>query len=406
MAETQYRPQVSAYLKAVSAASYWTEEERAHALELAQNVHAPSRFEEDWRKTDPDIFPWTRIEDVDPVRTRTEVSVRGVNGGSIEGIVTLTRDSADAERCRKMFLIAGDDYDAKFLYFHKALAQNPVSLRVPHGYQGDSLELTHRSQGPGLATFSTQVIVERGANVVIYDRWEVGDEGVPAIGRMEIQVEAGAKLTLLQEDAAGPRTSLYRRARVVMDREAEVRWYAITPGAAWHVARLELDLNGPGTYGEMKGLFVGRGDARADHRTHQYHSAPQAKSDLTFKTLLAGHSHSIYQGLITVPHQSQKTDAYQQCRNLFLNPGAHADAIPKLEIIADDVRCTHGASMGSVNREQVFYLASRGLTRGQAVTAIATGFAEEVIRFVPVESVQERWRKLVSETVGSALHAE
>ena len=406
MAETQYRPQVSAYIKAVSASSLWSEQERTHALELAQKAPVPSKLEEDWRKTDPDAFPWARIEDVDPAKTRTEVTLRGLTGGSVEGIVPLARTGAEAERCRKMMMIAGDDYDAKFLYFHKALAQNSVSLRVPQGYQGDSLEIVQRSHGPGLAAFSSQIILERGTQAVISERWELDEDGTPAIGRMEIHVEAGAKLTLLHEDAAGARSSLYRRARVVMDRDSEVRWYAITPGAAWHVARLELDLNGPGTYGEMKGLFVGRGDARADHRTHQYHSAPHAKSELTFKTLLAGRSHSVYQGLITVPQQSQKTDAYQQCRNLFLSPGAHADAIPKLEIIADDVRCTHGASMGSVNREQVFYLCSRGLTRPQAVTAIATGFAEEIIRFVPAESVQERWRKLVSETVGSSLKTD
>ena len=402
MAETQFRPQVSTYIKAMSTESMWTEQERAHALELAQKAPVPSRLEEDWRKTDPEAFPWGQVEDVDPVKTRTAVTLRGLTGGTINAITPLARDGRDAELCRKMLMIAGDDYDAKFLYYHKALAENSVCLRIPQGYQGDSLEIVQRSQGPGVAAFSTILVVERDTVATIYDRWEVSDDGAPAIGRMEIHVEAGARLTILQEDAAGDRSSLYRRARVVMDRDSEVRWYAITPGAAWHVARLEVDLNGSGTYGEVKGLFVGRGNARADHRTHQYHGAPHAKSDLTFKTLLAGHAHSVYQGLITVPQQSQKTDAYQQCRNLFLNAGTHADAIPKLEIIADDVRCTHGASMGSVNRDQVFYLTSRGLTRPQAVTAIATGFAEEIIRFVPTESVQERWRTLVRETVGSS----
>jgi Fe-S cluster assembly protein SufD len=404
LAETHYHPHVSTYLKTVSQTSYWTEEECAHALELAQKAPVPSRLEEDWRKTDPDAFPWNLIEEVNPSQTRTEAVLRGPNGDAPVEILPLSRGEADAERCRKMLLIAGDDYDAKFLYYHKALAQNPVGARIPQGYRDAPLEIVQRAHGPGLAAFTTLLVVERDANVVVYDRWELNDEHRPAIGRVEIHVEAGARLTYLQEDVPGVRSSLYRRARVVVDRDAELRWYAITPGAAWHVARLEVDLNGPGSYGEVKGLFAGQGDARADHRTHQYHGAPHAKSDLTFKTLLAGHAHSVYQGLITVPQQSQKTDAYQQCRNLLLESGTHADAIPKLEIIADDVRCTHGASMGSVNREAVFYLMSRGLTRPQAITAIATGFAEEIIRFVPIESVQERWRKVVSGTVSSALH--
>ena len=406
MAETRCHPQVASYIKAMSRTSLWTEQERTHALELAQNAPVPSRLEEDWRKTDPDAFPWNALENVHPEQTRTEVLLKSSKGGMTKGTAPLDLTGADAERCRKMLLIAGDDYDAKFLYYHKALAQTPVCVRISQGHQDDAIEIVQRALGPGLASFTTLVIVESGANAVLYDRWEVGEAGAAAIGRMEILVEAGAKLTLLQEDNAGSRSSLYRRARVTLERDAEVRWYSITPGAAWHVARMEVNLAGSGTYGVVKGLFVGQHDAQADHRTHQYHGAPHAKSDLTFKTLLAGRAHSIYQGLITVPHQAQKTDAYQQCRNLLLEPGTHADAIPKLEIIADDVRCTHGASMGSVNKEQIFYLMSRGLTQAQAVTAIATGFAEEIIRFVPDESVQIRWRSLVSQTVGQTTAAE
>jgi len=170
------------------------------------------------------------------------------------------------------------------------------------------------------------------------------------------------------------------------------------------VARLEMLLNGSDTHAVFKGLFTGAEGMHADHRTHQFHNAPRAKSDLMMKTLLTGKAHSIYQGTISVPRQAQKTDAYQQCRNLLLESGTHADAIPKLEIIADDVRCTHGASMGSLNKEQLFYLQTRGLTRHQAMVAISTGFAEEIIRFVPVESVQERWRSLVNRTIGK-VHA-
>jgi Fe-S cluster assembly protein SufD len=146
-------------------------------------------------------------------------------------------------------------------------------------------------------------------------------------------------------------------------------------------------------------LFAGSGTSRADHRTHQYHGAPHATSNLLFKTLLAGTARSIYQGLISVPKQSQKTDAYQQCRNLMLDPGTHADAIPKLEIIADDVRCTHGASIGSLNAEQLFYLRSRGLDYRQALTAVAAGFGEEIIERVPLKNVQDSWRDQVTRTI-------
>jgi Fe-S cluster assembly protein SufD len=376
----------------------WSAEESAHSLEQARNAAVPSRLEEDWRKTDADAFPWDKLEDVDPARTKREVSVRSLGENDASGLIPLEADGGDA--ARQLHLIAGDDYDAKFLYYHKALSSSPVCFRMIKGFHGDPIEIVQRASGPGLATFTTIIIVEAGSKVTLYDRWEAGEESSAAIGRTEIIVEDGAHLTYLQEDEMGARTPLYRRGRVQMGRDTKLQWFAATPGANWHAARLEIDLNGPGSEAVFKGLFTGAGEAHADHRTHQHHAAPSCKSDLLFKTLLSGHARSVYQGLISVPQEAQKTDAYQQCRNLLLEPGTHADAIPKLEIIADDVRCTHGASMGSLNKEQMFYLQSRGLPPQQAMIALASGFAEQVITNVPVESIRERWRGLVTRVIG------
>ncbi|RPH93051.1 hypothetical protein EHM69_11365 [candidate division KSB1 bacterium] len=385
---------VAAYMRSVQ--KCWSSEESEHALELARSMPIPSRFEEDWRRTDPEEFPWNRLEEVDPQHTKLDVSLRA-SGASSTGLVPLEVDGC--ARCRALHLIAGDDYDAKFLYYHKALNREPVCFRVMRDFRGDPVEIVQRASGPGLAAFTTVLVVEPGADVTLYDRWEIGDGPVAAIGRTEIMLLEGAKLTLLQEEQSWS-VPFYRRARVQLERNAQLNWYAATPGAPWHAARMEIMMNGPGSEATYKGLFAGSGKARADHRTHQIHNTPNAKSSLMMKTLLAGQAHSVYQGTITVPQQGQKTDAYQQCRNLLLSPQAHADAIPKLEIIADDVRCSHGASMGPVNKDQLFYLRTRGLTRRQASVAIATGFAEEVIRNVPAESAQERWREMVRATIG------
>lgn len=399
MAETQIHPQTTGFIDSVQH-PWWSAQQRLQTLEQARLAPVPSRLEEDWRKTDPDAFPWQRIEQVEAGRTSGLVAVQTLSGGEADNAALMLR-AQDAEQCRNLQVISGDDYDAKFLYYHKALCRQPVGLRIQRNWQGEPLELIQKVEGPGLGTFTTIVVVEAGAELTLVDRWELPDDAV-AVGRTEIRVEAGGRLHYIQEDVCGARVSLYRRARIQVEQDAEVRWYAFTRGAAWHAARMELALNGSGTLGLLKGLFAGRGDARADHRTHQYHAAPHAKSDLTFKTLLSGRAHSVYQGLISVPRQSQKTDAYQQCRNLLLDAGTHADAIPKLEIIADDVRCTHGASMGSLNKDQLFYLMSRGLSRDQALRTIATGFAEEIIAQVPLESIQERWRARTAETIGFA----
>jgi Fe-S cluster assembly protein SufD len=399
LAETQIHPQTSGFIESI-AHPWWTVLQRLQALDHARLAAVPSRLEEDWRKTDPDLFPWARVEQVAAGRTTGTLSLRMASGGPVRGIQLADEETA-GEHCRTLQMISGDDYDAKFLYYHKALCRQPVGFRVPTGWKGDALELLQSVAGPGLGTFTTIIIVEAGAELTLLDRWELPADTL-AVGRTEIRVEAGAKLNYIQEDVCGARVSLYRRARIQAERDAEINWYSFTRGAAWHAARMEMALNGSGSRGLLKGLFAGNGDARADHRTHQYHAAPRAKSDLTFKTLLSGRAHSVYQGLISVPKQSQKTDAYQQCRNLLLEAGTHADAIPKLEIIADDVRCTHGASMGSLNKDQLFYMMSRGLSRAQALRTIATGFAEEIIAQVPVETIQERWRTLTAESIGES----
>ena len=393
--QTTVNPQVLSFVR--GGESCFPPDDREHALDLARRAPVPSRFEEDWRRNDPDAFPWNHIEEVDGERTRRDVHLQ-VLGHGPSGLVPLEAQGTD--RCRAMQLIAGDDYDAKFLYYHKALSRDPVCFCVmPKFRGGEAVELVQTASGPGLAAFTTVLVIERGAELMLYDRWEIGEDAAAGIGRSEIVVEDGAKLVYITEDQAGA-APFYRRGRIRLERNARLEWYSATPGASWHVARLEIDLAGAGADATFKGLFAGTAGAKADHRTHQYHSAPNARSELTMKTLLSGGARSVYQGLITVPQQAQKTDAYQQCRNLLLDSGTHADAIPKLEIIADDVRCTHGASMGSVNKEQLFYLQSRGLTRRQAVVTIASGFAEEIIRHVPVEMVQERWRNLVSTAVG------
>lgn len=375
-------------------ANLWSAAELEQALEAARNTAKPAPFIEDWRKTNPELFPWDRFESAEP--RKRDVSLNDPNK------LAAVADGKHTDLMKDMLTIAGDDYDAKFLHYHRAKADAPVCVIGTPDSQPQPVEITQTTTGKGIGYDTTLIIVERGAELTVYDRWDAPDEGAALVGRTEILLKEGARLNFIQEDQAHTSASIYRRARVRMERDAVLNWTLMTPGAAWHAARLEIFLNGSNTDANIFGLFAGAGKCRADHRTHQYHGAPNATSKLTFKTLLAGEAHSVYQGMITVPQHAQKTDAYQQCRNLMLDPNTHADAIPMLEIIADDVKCSHGASIGSLNAEQMFYLRSRGLNYREALTAVAAGFAEEIIQHVPLEVVQEAWRKLVSKTISKA----
>ena len=139
----------------------------------------------------------------------------------------------------------------------------------------------------------------------------------------------------------------------------------------------------------MTGAYFDDGKQHLDYDTFQEHIAPNCESDFHFKGALRGHATAVWRGMIRVEKDAQKTNAYQECRNLMLSPTTHAVPIPGLEILANDVRCTHGATVGRVDREQLFYLMSRGLTRQNAERLIVRGFFQEVLDRIELAPVRE-----------------
>ncbi len=150
----------------------------------------------------------------------------------------------------------------------------------------------------------------------------------------------------------------------------------------------------------MLGIYFGDGDQFFDHHTWQLHESPYATSDLEFKGALKDNARSVYSGLIKVYEGAQKTDAYQQNRNLVLSREARADSIPNLEIGANDVRCTHGATISQVVPEHVFYLQARGIPRTEAQKLIVEGFFRPVIDRIPVEEIQGFLESAIARKVG------
>ncbi|NUO18653.1 SufD family Fe-S cluster assembly protein [bacterium] len=401
MAETRTQKLQMSYLEKISAGhALFTPDDRAHFLSQARTSSTPAKDVEEWRKNDADAFPWSNVESASD-STRFESSINVRSGLTPDALVATPNDR---ELFRSMLDVEDADTDAKFLHYHRALTAQPVCLRVPANTTGVVIDLSHRHTGGGLAAPATLVVVERGAEAVIFDRWHTDSKDAPVIGRTEILVKQGARLHYVHDEQIPVNSAMYRTGRIRVERDGYLNWCAFTTGGAWHVAKLRIDLLGVNTECHLSGLFSGHGSANAEHRTHQHHGTPNGFSNLLFKTLLAGQAHSIYQGIITVPQIAQKTDAYQTCRNLMLDPGTHADAIPKLEIIADDVKCSHGASIGTLNKEQLFYLQTRGLNYREALTAIGMGFGEEVIQTVPesLEDVRQSWRERVAQTVGRA----
>jgi FeS assembly protein SufD len=385
----------------ILADSPWKSEDRMEALELARRKTIPNRKEEDWRYLNPKAFPWKEVEKAAmDGRSQTTVSLEPDTATCFHSV----ESESDAEQLRIALAIRDGDIDAKFLHLHRALAGPIAVYRVSKSQNGSPIRIVQHASGSHPAAFTTVLRVESGADAIVYDRWETnGNGGTPTIGRIEIVLERGARLHFVHEDQLAADSFLYRRARAQIAEGARLDWGVFTTGSAWHAAKMEVELQGPGAECAAYGLFCGAANRTAEHRTLQNHACPRATSDFLFKSLLAGKSRSVYQGMIRVEKAAQRTDAYQASRNLTLSPGAHAETIPRLEILADDVRCSHGATVGTVDADSLFYLMTRGLSRDEAAGAIAAGFAEEVIRRVPIEDIAERWRQIVRRTIGRSL---
>jgi Fe-S cluster assembly protein SufD len=178
--------------------------------------------------------------------------------------------------------------------------------------------------------------------------------------------------------------------RAVLEQGAQFLDIHVGLGGALTKANIETALQGTGARAELLGIFFGSGKQHLDFHTLQNHQAERTTSDLLYKTALKDQAESIYTGLIRIEKQAQKSDAYQANRNLLLSRGAKADSVPMLEILADDVRCTHGVAVGPVDPDQAFYLMSRGLSPAEAERLIVQGFFEQVLRRIPSPELREQ----------------
>ena len=214
---------------------------------------------------------------------------------------------------------------------------------------------------------------------------------------VELFVEQGAKLEYVSLQNLSRETWHFASHHARVERDAELDWVTGGFGSKKGKVRIQNDLSGPGATSRVTGAYFSDGTQHLDYDTFQEHIAPSTTSDFAFKGALRDESTCVWRGMIRVEKDAQKTNAYQENRNLLLSEKAHADSIPGLEILANDVRCTHGATVGQVDREQLFYLMARGLPRSEAERLIVRGFFSEILDRIELEPVRE--------ALGAALEA-
>ena len=234
----------------------------------------------------------------------------------------------------------------------------------------------------------------------IRDRSETFEEASFTSSVVELILRDDAKLRYVQVQDWGRHIWNFMTERNVLGRDAELKSLQVTLGSKFTKNSIGSHLRGENGLAEMLGIYFGDGDQFFDHHTWQLHESPYATSDLEFKGALKERARSVYSGLIKVEEGAQRTDAYQQNRNIVLSRTARADSIPNLEISANDVRCTHGATVSQVEDEHMFYLQARGIPRAEAQKLIVEGFFRPVIDRIPVEEIQDFLQGAIAAKVG------
>jgi Fe-S cluster assembly protein SufD len=232
----------------------------------------------------------------------------------------------------------------------------------------------------------TLVVLDEGAEAEVWEQYLSGSPDGEALLNTVVEIVVGqnARLRFVSAQDMNERSWIFGSMRAEVARDGVLDWVVMGFGSGRGKVRTETLLAGEGAEAKVTGAYAPHGRQHVDFDTTQEHAAPNTTSDLAFRGILAQRSSAVWRGMIKVDPGAQRTDAFQECRNLLLSKRAHADAIPGLEILANDVRCTHAAAIAQIDPEQVFYLRSRGLDDAASKRLVVEGFMAELVeRFEP-----------------------
>jgi len=401
----------------------WLREKRLEAWRIAEALPMPTLSDEPWRRTDIRALHWDEamqlpsdggsLRDVPaglyaPLIGDRQGGLLVFAGGRLvhremseelsrQGVIfndlaTAAREHPDLVRKYLMTEIVPHDED-KIAALHAALWTHGVFAYIPRGVHVDlplhSVEYVPHGEMTG--THILVVLEADSSATYLHECASPTLEGQTLhLGATELAVGEGANLRYVALQNWGKHTFNFGHQRGRVGRNGRLDWVAGEMGTRLTKLFMTLDLDGDGSWGRLSGLYFPHGRQHIDLDTQQNHHALHTTSDLLFKGALRGHSRSVWQGMIVVDPGAQKTDGFQANRNLLLDRDARADSIPGLEIKADDVRCTHAATVGRVDETEVFYLMSRGIPRPEAIRLIVHGFFDPVMQRIPFEEVRAR----------------
>ena len=398
----------------------WLSQRRLEAFERFQSLNWPAKNEEEWRRTD-----LNRLQNLD---FGLEWSLSGqsqivTNGGKSNGYLAKL-EQVETEKVKLSLspevpqnLVFTDlesaarNYpdlvgqfqnlikpeESKLAAFNKAFWNKGIFLYVPRNVELAIPLYSHlRLEGEKWGVFPYSLIVlEDNSRVILVDDYSSSDQKQDSLSNAltEVYLKPNSHLTYVNLQRWGEGVHHFYHQRVRLEANAHLTTLTVNLGSSVTRSDIETLLAGPGAFSYMFGLALTNKNQYFEQHTKQTHLAPQTTSDLLFKSALFDQSRSVFSGIIQIAKQAQRSDAYQANRNLLLSDQAKVDTLPKLEILANDVRCTHGATVGPIDKEQFFYLTSRGIPEREAKTLIVEGFFEEVLGKVSKHEFMEGIRQ-------------
>jgi Fe-S cluster assembly protein SufD len=375
---------------------------RTALLERYQALELPTTKDEHWRFTDlsgfdpdgfgaepkPSEFETESLLDAIDVSGVVHVTELGLEIDRVDERIRVERLDESHERLGTLVRTAD-----KFAAHNAALWENGLLVVVPKGLVLEKplyVRIDNTVEG-GSLFWRLLVIAEEQSRFTLIEEYASAASDLAGYSNAvtELFVEQAAKLEYVSIQNLSRETWHFATHRARVGRDAELDWVAGGFGSKKGKVWIENDLSGPGATSRVTGAYFADSTQHLDYDTFQEHAAPHTTSDFAFKGALRDSATAVWRGMIRVEPDAQKTNAYQENRNLILSEDAHADAIPGLEILANDVRCTHGATSSPVNRDELFYCMARGLSRGEAERLIVRGFFQDVLDRIELEPVRE-----------------
>lgn len=401
---------------------------RSEAFGLYKALPSPHARIEEWRRTDPVRFPFAKLGGLKSLEFSSsfrpgpwddqfdavvaigdgEFGIRDVSGAlKAQTVFVLPLAQAAAERpdlvANHLKSHARGEAAGKFETLNDSFWNVGIFIHIPEGVElGRGILIRYELAASESICVPRLLLVagERSKAAVVEHLTSPEAPVIQTVMSKELYVASSANVRVITLQEWGANTYHIANDWARVEREGKIDWVTLNFGSRISKMSFGSDVAGEGASAELDGLYFATGEQHFDQRTLQVHSSPRTTSNLLYKGAVKDKARSVYQGLIIARPGANGVDAYQKNNNLVLSDGARADSLPGLQIDTDDLKCSHGSTIGNLDPEELFYLRSRGLDENEARRMLIKGFCEDIAGRIPYEFVREAVSKQVDARIG------